>query len=48
LYLFMKKSLKSQTIGSFELEIWKLTFDLVQGGEPVEPFVICYFVLEIL
>jgi hypothetical protein len=32
--------------GSLEIEIWVLPFDLAQGGEPVEPFVICYLVLE--
>jgi len=27
--------------GSLELGIWILPFDLAQGGELVEPFVIC-------
>ncbi len=26
---------------------WILPFDVAQGGEPVEPFVICYLVLRI-
>jgi len=32
---------------SLELEIWVLPFDLAQGGELVEPFVICFLVLVI-
>jgi hypothetical protein len=30
---------------SLEFRIWILPFDMAQGGEPVEPFVICYLVL---
>ena len=30
-----------------ELGIWILPFDGAQGGELVEPFVICYLALEI-
>jgi hypothetical protein len=32
---------------SLEIGIWILPFDLAQGGELVEPFVICYLVLGI-
>jgi hypothetical protein len=33
--------------GSFEIGIWILPFELAQGGELVEPFVICHLVLGI-
>ncbi len=33
--------------GTLALGIWKLPFDLAQGGELVEPFVICFLVLGI-
>jgi hypothetical protein len=32
---------------SLGFRIWILPFDMAQGGEPVEPFVICYLVLGI-
>jgi hypothetical protein len=32
--------------GSLNLGHWNLPFDLAQGGELVEPFVICFLVLE--
>ncbi len=31
---------KSQTFWTLRIEIWNLPFDVAQGGEPVEPFVI--------
>jgi hypothetical protein len=31
---------KTKTFGSLEIEIWILPFDLAQGGELVEPFII--------
>ena len=31
---------KPQTFWSLDIGIWNLPFDLAQGGEPVEPFII--------
>jgi hypothetical protein len=39
---------KQSLFESLMLGIWKLPFDLAQGGELVEPFVICYLELGIL
>jgi hypothetical protein len=33
---------------SLDIRIWDLPFDLAQGGEPVEPFVIWCLCFEIL
>ena len=42
----MTKTLTTM-FGSLVIVIWILPFDGAQGGELVEPFVICYLVLGI-
>jgi hypothetical protein len=39
--------LADHVFGILNLGHWNLPFDLAQGGEPVEPFEICFLVLVI-